>query len=118
MIAESEYGDSELSMGRSNYDEGANTIQVAVKFESKAPKFVLRVELVAQFRVDESSFPKDKIHLWADKASFYVILPFLREQVYSLAIRAGLKPLMIPLMQIPTFRVDAPTAETLEMAHT
>lgn len=110
-IPESEYADPDLSMGRSDYDENAKTIQVAVKFEMNSPgRFVLRVELVAEFRVDEALFPKDKVHEWANRASFYVILPFLREQVYATAIRAGLKPMMIPLMQVPTFKVEAPTA--------
>jgi Preprotein translocase subunit SecB. len=119
-IADSEYGEPSFSTGRANYDEKTKTIQVSAKFEMKGTDNVLtlRVEMIAQFRVDEAEFPKEKVNLWADKAAFYVLFPFLREQVYSLAIRVGLKPLTIPMMTVPTFKVEMPTATgPLEMAH-
>lgn len=120
-IADSDYGSPSITTGRSNYDQKAKTIQVGVKFELNGANdvFNLRVELVSQFRVDETKFPKDKVHEWADKASFYILFPFLREHVYSLAGRAGLKALTIPLMHLHPFTIDAsikPPA-TLEMAH-
>ena len=119
-IAETEYSNPSFSTGRSNYDEKTKTIQVTVKFEisGKDDVFTLRAEIVAQFRVDEAEFPKEKVNRWADKAAFYVLFPFLREQVYSLAVRVGLKPLMVPMMTVPTFKVEMPTAAgSLEMAH-
>jgi preprotein translocase subunit SecB len=119
-IADAAYGEPSFSTGHSNYDEKNKTIQVRVKFEMKGNDdvFTLRVEMIAEFRVDEAVFPKEKVNLWADKAAFYVLFPFLREHVYSLAIRVGLKPLTIPMMTVPTFKVETPSAAgSFEMAH-
>src|ERR1700737_2335395 len=70
----SEYGETSISTGRSDYNEEAKTIQIKVLFEMLQTKeFKMRIELVAQFRVDEAVFPKDKIHLWAEKAAYYVL---------------------------------------------
>jgi preprotein translocase subunit SecB len=40
--------------------------------------------------------------------------PFLREHVYSLTSRAGIKPVILPLIQVPLFQV--PKAEIKETA--
>lgn len=96
-------------VGRGDYDPEANTIHVIHRIELSLPdtkSFVFRVELVSEFSVDEAAFPVEKVHDWADRASFYVVFPYLREEVYALSIRVGMKPVLLPLLQIPTFRVE------------
>jgi preprotein translocase subunit SecB len=118
-IPVAEYGETSISTGRSDYNEEAKTIQVKLLFELVGAKEMqMRVELVAQFKVDESVFPKDKIHAWAERASHYILFPFLREQVYALSMRVGLQPVMVPTFLLPTFKIESPTEHgALEMAH-
>jgi len=108
-----------VSVGRSNYDAVEKTIQVTASVEvreKQAPQaglteessFCLRVTLVAQFSVDEESFPADKVNDWADRAAYYILFPFLREEVFSLTSRVGMRPIILPLLQIPTFKVESP----------
>lgn len=101
-----------FTVARSDYDASTKTIQVTTRVDVKSKgdsAFSLRVALVAQFRVDENSFPVARVHDWADRAAFYIIFPFLREEIFSLTTRVGMKPIFLPLLQIPTFKVEAPS---------
>jgi preprotein translocase subunit SecB len=103
-------GDLVLGNGRSEYDSEGKTITVVTKVEikSKDESLEARIELVAQFQVDESRFPADRVEDWAEKAAYFVLLPFLREHLYSLSLRTGMPPVMMPLLQLPTYAVSAP----------
>src|SRR5205823_3680079 len=110
-LPEGEFG---ITDGRTEYDTANHTIQVAVKVEiGKAPgseyiPFTLVVEIIGEFHIDESRFPKEKIDIWASINAPFVLYPYMREHVYSLTTRAGFPAVVLPLMQIPTMRVTSP----------
>ncbi len=98
-----------FAVGRSDYDPEAKTIQVINRIEMSLPgteTFVFRVELVSEFKVDDTVFPAEKVNDWADRAAFYVVFPYLREEVYALSVRVGMKPIILPLLQLPTYRLE------------
>jgi preprotein translocase subunit SecB len=104
-----EVGEAAIRVGHSKYDEETKVIVVALKLEgglepekTKAP-FTIKVELVGEFQVDESKFPKDQIYNWADRNAPMILMPYLREHVYSLTMRCGFKPMLLPLMEVPVF---------------
>lgn len=103
-----------LKTNHSKYNSENKIISVMVKFEIeeakgevvKQPPFIMLVELQAHFKVDESMFPVDKIDDWAKRNAPIVLYPFLRERVYALTIQAGFKPLLLPLVEVPTFKIE------------
>lgn len=66
-------------------------------------RFELEVELVGLFEVDEERFPSKFINRFASENAPLLIYPYLREHVYSLTLRAGLTPTMLPLFEVPVF---------------
>jgi preprotein translocase subunit SecB len=103
-----------LGVAHGEYNEKNHTIQVAVKVEigtgkdEQLPPFSMKVELVGEFEVDEKLFPVEKLPDWAKRNAPYIFFPFLREQVYSLTARAGFPPYILPLLEVPTIRIEPP----------
>lgn len=107
-------GEFKLSVGHSEYDPEAKRIGVSVKIEvgladveeekTKLP-FSMRIEIVGHFNVDEESFPIEHITHWARSNAPFILLPYLREHAYSLSARCGFKPMLLPLLEIPTFKL-------------
>lgn len=106
-------GSIQLESSHSEYDEENKVLQVKVRAlipeECNLP-LSLHVEIVGAFKVDESQFRKDDIDSWARKNAPLVLYPFLREQVFSLSVRVGAPGLIIPLIEVPTFKVVAPNS--------
>jgi len=69
--------------------------------DSNQPAFSGEVELVGHFTVDYSKFKFEHLASWAKINAPFLLLPFVREQVYGLAIRAGIKGLVFPLFVQP-----------------
>lgn len=115
-IKSSEIGNSKIQSGRSDYDKEQRSIAIFIKVEVKthSDDMRLKVEMVSQFRVNEELFPADRVEEWAEKAGMFVLLPYLREQVYSLCVRSGLPVITLPMMLVPTFTVVAPTPSNSE----
>jgi preprotein translocase subunit SecB len=98
------------------YDVETGCIQVFVMAladtkESPLP-YDLRVSVVGEFHVEDENklgFPLEKLPLWAQRNGAAILLPFLRELVFSITKRTGFGPLMLPLVEVPVFRVNAPT---------
>lgn len=105
-----------LKTASSKYDKENKIISVKVKFEiadgkgdkEQQPPFVMFVELMARFKVDDSAFPMDKIDDWAKRNAPIIIYPYLREHVYALTLRAGFMPMLLPLVEVPTFKIEQP----------
>lgn len=103
-----------LKTASSKYDSDKKIINVKVKFEivdvkgttEPKPPFVMLVELMARFKVDESRFPVDKINDWAKRNAPIIIYPYLREHVYALTLKAGFMPMLLPLVEVPTFKIE------------
>ena len=81
-----------------------------VACEDEDDVVTLKVEFHGRFKVDESSFPMDRLDHWADHNAPMVLYPYIREHVYSLTSKVGLPEGLLPLIEIPTFRVEAPGA--------
>ncbi len=84
---------------------------------AKAP-FVLKVELIGLFTVDPERFPIEHVDQWARTNAPLVLYPYLREQVYGLTSRAGFNATLLPLLEIPTFRLMQQTTGELKVVTT
>lgn len=97
----------------SKYNEEAESFIVKVaavigrEDESEEPttEFDLRVELLGVFEVDEDNFPTEHIEAFASKNAPLIMYPYLREQVYSLTTRAGYDSTVLPLFEVPVFKL-------------
>lgn len=102
--------DIKVLSGRTDYDNEKKEIHVAVKAEigmdedMSDPPFVLRVEIAGHFVVDEEKFNPKYIDHWAERNAPFILSPYLREQVYGLTIRAGIKPVLLPLLEVPLLK--------------
>lgn len=102
-----------IQSAHNNYNLKKKTIIVRLKFEiakeeeqELLPPYEMIVELVARFKVDEKKFSVDNIEDWANRNAPIVMYPYLRERVYALTIQAGFKPLLLPLVEVPTFKIE------------
>ncbi len=100
-------GEFGLIVGRSNFDPKEKTIHCVAGIEAgkndsaSGKPYYLKLEVVGHFKVDDSKFTLDQIQRWAEHSAPYVILPYLREQVYAFTVRAGFLPILIPMYQVP-----------------
>lgn len=96
----------ELGFGRSEWRESDRTIDAVVTFESGKKEggsnYYLRIEVRGRFSVTTSKYSAEQIQRWAERQAPVVLMPFLREQVYSFTIRTGFKPVLVPMVQVPT----------------
>lgn len=106
--------DFSLVTGYSEYHKEEHKIGVKISAEieegQETSPFSLRVELIGIFDVDESRFPIMHIESWAKTNAPLVLYPYLREQVYGLTTRAGFAGILLPLFEIPSFKVNSPQA--------
>lgn len=98
-----------IRVGHSKYDDKNNVIRVALKVEggtepekTQSP-YTIRVEVVGEFQVDETKFPKEQIFDWAKRNAPMILMPYIREHVYALTMRCGFNPALLPLMEVPVF---------------
>ena len=97
----------------SEYSEESNTFAVKVKAvvnnsqgsEEDAP-FTITVEVVGLFQVDEESFPVGSIAAFAEQNGPLILYPYLREQVFGIASRAGVPQPILPLFEVPPFKLE------------
>lgn len=66
----------------------------------KGPYF--SVELSGLFEIDTTRMPIKEAAGWANQNGFLVLVPYLREAMYSIMHRCGLSKYHLPLLQIPT----------------
>lgn len=105
--------DFSLRTGRSDYDEENHIIQVGVKLEiggeeGQESHFTLKVVLGGVFKVDETKFQKVHIQDWAKRNAPIILYPYLREQAFALTVRCGFPGIILPLLEVPTFKIGAP----------
>lgn len=65
--------------------------------DADRPAFLIEVELSGQFSVDYSNFAFEDLQRWSEVNAPTLLLPYLREQIYGLALRAGVRGMVIPL---------------------
>lgn len=97
-----------ISIAHSAYDEVEKEIVVGVKIEvglaDGKPKedypYSMKIELVAFFSVQDDKFKAEHLDSWASSNAPYLLLPFIREQAYSLTTRAGFAAFILPLYKV------------------
>ena len=67
--------------------------------------YYFTVRVVGTFHITDK-FPMEHVKRWAEENAPFVIFPYLREIVYSLTTRAGFPPILLPLVEVPTFQLD------------
>ena len=94
-----------LNVGHSPFQPESHIITVSLKCGiDENPSFSVNVEVSGVFEVDTDHFDIAFINEWAQKNAPYILHPYLREQLYSLTMHAGVEPLLLPLVQVPTTR--------------
>lgn len=102
-----EEGEFAFYHAHSPLNESNNTIAVkmGVKIdEGDDAPFELKVELLGIFEVNLEKFSIEHIESWAKGNAPLILYPYIREQVYSLAIRAGIDGILLPLFEVPSFK--------------
>ncbi len=97
--------------GHTEYDAENKRIVVKVGVDMSEENddetpFEMKVELLGVFLVDESRFPVKFIEDWAAKNAPLILYPYIREQVHSLTTRAGFSGVILPLFEVPTFKLQ------------
>lgn len=105
--------DFTIQTGHSDYDEKKHTIEIGAKLEigevegQKSP-FTMRIVIVGVFTIDETKFPKEHIIDWAKRNAPIILYPYLREQAFGLTVRCGYSGIILPLLTVPTVKVEVP----------
>ncbi|MFY3630422.1 protein-export chaperone SecB [Achromobacter ruhlandii] len=100
--------------GHNAFDKESSSISVGVRAsvgrdcdgetaESEVP-FLLEVEVVGLFTIDTQRFEERMIDAWARGNAPFLLLPYVREHLYGLASRLGIRELLVPLFVQPQFR--------------
>nr|WP_181375046.1 protein-export chaperone SecB [Polaromonas sp. W10N]AWD72311.1 preprotein translocase subunit SecB [Polaromonas sp. W10N] len=98
-----------LKLGTSDLVEGDEQLAVGIyakvspklPTEGGEPAFVIEVELNGQFTVDLENFKFEDLNDWSKINAPFLLLPYIREQVYGLSVRAGVKGIIFPLVVQP-----------------
>lgn len=106
--------DPTIKISTSPYDEKQKKIAVSITLETgmdtkktQAP-YAMKIELVGIFTVDEARFAPKNVPDWAKRGAPMILFPYLREHAFGLSSRCGFKPLLLPLLEVPTFKIDKP----------
>lgn len=106
--------DFSLTVSRSEYDPEEKVISVRLEMNVQPETDVvdrpyeMRIKIAGHFEVDEEKFPIEHINNFAENNAPIILIPYIREQAYSLSIRAGVEPVIFPLVQVPVFRIVKP----------
>ncbi|WP_310637537.1 protein-export chaperone SecB [Delftia acidovorans] len=98
-----------IKVGTSDFDEKDPFIAVGIEVNVSPRKsepeasaaFEIKVELSGQFEVNYELFKFEHLNRWAQINAPFLLMPFVREQVYGLALRAGVKGVVFPLYTQP-----------------
>jgi preprotein translocase subunit secB len=95
-----------LKTGHSDYNSKSKALYVGVIGEinaddHNAPVY-LKVKLHGIFSVGED-FPIEFVNDWAEKNAPLILIPFVRENIYSLASRAKVN-VVVPLFTLPSIK--------------
>lgn len=105
-------GDFKLEIARSDYDSEDKQIHVSAAIsigadesESSSLPFKMNISINGLFSVNEDLFDSKYVEDWAEKAAMYVLYPYLREIAYSLTSKCGIDAVVLPLFEVPTYKI-------------
>ncbi|MCO7637820.1 protein-export chaperone SecB [Pseudomonas sp. S 311-6] len=103
-----------IEIGRSDFSADDPDINIGLRVQTEpitensgsseeecVPPFSIEVEIQGHFHINLSEFPEEHVEEWAKINAPFLLLPYAREQVYGLAIRAGIRGLLFPLFVQP-----------------
>ncbi|MEW8292222.1 MAG: protein-export chaperone SecB [Candidatus Thiodiazotropha endolucinida] len=100
-----------LTAGCGEFNEENKTINVRISASIDSEKadapFDLLVELLGIFSVDDSRFPLAYIEDWAKRNAPLILYPYVREHVFGLTTRAGFDSVILPLLEVPTYKITS-----------
>lgn len=105
-------GEGELNFQSAGtaYNAEIHSFAVFVKVEigyderTEDSPIMLKVEMFGEFEVDEEKFDIEQLDDFKERNAPAILFPYLREQVYALSMRAGIDPVLMPLIVVPTFK--------------
>ncbi|MEX5730759.1 MULTISPECIES: hypothetical protein [Providencia] len=98
-----------LMTGHSPFNKDSSSINVMAKAvigELDDFPLYICVDVRGTFVVDTELFDVQYIESWAKRNAPYILYPYLREHVHSISCRVGLKGMMLPLLEVPTFKIS------------
>lgn len=105
-----------IATGKAEHKPETDIVKCGIKSECQCKEgedifFNIIVEIIGIFRIDKENFPIEEITNWQEKNAPFILLPYLREQIYSLSIHAGIEPIILPMYVVPTTRSTLVKAE-------
>jgi preprotein translocase subunit SecB len=98
------------SVSRGEYDTENHNINVFIDCEigsadqkDGTPLYIRVIIGVLFLIIDPVKFTSTDVINFANNYSKFMIYPFIREHVYSLSVRAGFQPIILPSIQVPIF---------------
>lgn len=104
--------DFKYKIYQTDFDDETSEVSVKVELviepgEEKLDRpFSMRIVVVGHFKVDTEKFPVNFIPDWCQNNAPIILLPFIREHAYSLSVRAGFNPIILPLVEVPSFVIE------------
>jgi preprotein translocase subunit SecB len=98
--------------GSSDYNRETKSIAVTLKLETgiddneEDSPYSMRIEIVGIFQVDEAHFSVEHVPDWARRNAPIILYPYIREHAHSLPVRCGFSPLVLPLLEVPIFKLE------------
>lgn len=97
-----------IEVGTPEFKEDNPNISVAIRIQaqptveegSESP-FTIEVDLMGHFKVDYSKFKYEHLKRWSKVNAPFLLLPYAREHIYGLGVRAGIRGLVVPLFIQP-----------------
>jgi len=95
------------------YRAGAGYKEVdGIIIPDSSEPFSIEVWLYAEFSPDYTRMTWDAVKNWLLNYSDYVVYPYLRSALYTAATQAGVEAPLLPLFEVPTFKMDQASPST------
>ncbi|MDR6453883.1 protein-export chaperone SecB [Variovorax paradoxus] len=94
-------GTSDIEPGDSHVAVGIKATVTTVKKIDDKSIFEIFVDLNGQFIVDLERFKFEHLEEWSRTNAPFLLIPYVREHVYGMALRAGISGLILPLLIQP-----------------
>lgn len=99
--------DVKMNVSHGEYDKERRLLPVQITVEigksnqktCKLPLYI-KVAIIGIFENDEKDPHVDAFHRFVQKNAVHLLHPFLREHVFALSARCGVRPIILPLVTV------------------
>ena len=96
-----------MNVGHGEYDKEKKMLPVQITLEignnnqktSKLPLYI-KVAIIGIFKTVEKNPNIDAVHRFVKNNATHLLHPFLREHVFALSARCGVRPIILPLVTV------------------